>query len=67
MIIKKTAWFLHKNRQEDQWNIIEDPEIKLHSYSRLIFDKEAKNKHWRKKSATSTNVTGQTGYLQAKD
>jgi hypothetical protein len=29
---------------------IEDPEISPHSYSHIIFDKGAKNIHWRKDS-----------------
>jgi hypothetical protein len=40
-----------------QCNRIEDPEIKPHSYSHLIFDKEAKNIHWRK-AASSTSTAG---------
>jgi hypothetical protein len=42
------AWYLHKNRQEDRWNRLEDPEISSHNYSHLIFDKGAQNIWWGK-------------------
>jgi hypothetical protein len=53
-IVMKTAWYWYRDRQVDQWNRFEDPELNPHTYGHLIFDKGAETIQWKKGSIFNT-------------
>jgi hypothetical protein len=45
-VVIKIAWYWFSDRQVDQWNRIEDPEMNPYTYVYLIFHRRAKIKYW---------------------
>ena len=65
-IVIKTVWYWHKNRNIDQQNKIESPEINHAPMGTLFLTKEARRYNGAKR-ASSINGTGKTGQLHVKE
>jgi hypothetical protein len=62
-IVIKAAWFWYGNRQVDQWNRIEHPEMNSHTYGHLIFDKGVKTIQWKKRQHFQQMVLAQLAVI----
>jgi hypothetical protein len=62
-IVIKNLWYRYSDRQVDQWNRIENPEMNKHTYGHLIFHKGAKTIQWKKRQHFQQMVLAQLAVI----
>jgi len=62
----QTVWYWHKDKNINQWNKIESPEINPHTYGHLILTKEARIYNGEK-TISLTTCAGKAGQPLVKE